>query len=222
MLEIKPAEKLGRFSSNFNILEFQRTKGRIVQIFNLEFYKGFLSMKQFTIPVVLLVLTFAVWVGAGFYLRPHYQTSSFQDGWEKPAPVFQLPKLAEPAQTFDSAALKGQVYLLNFWASWCISCKQEHPFLLELADEKRVRIYSVNYRDTREAARQVLAQTGNPYLATAFDPQGLTTQGYGIVGTPITFVIDKQGIVRYKLMGPLNTQKFEQIIAPLLHELEQA
>ncbi|MCP4697038.1 MAG: DsbE family thiol:disulfide interchange protein [Gammaproteobacteria bacterium] len=137
------------------------------------------------------------------------------------APPFQLPRLSDPKQLLTVRDLfsSGKVSLLNVWATWCVSCKIEHPVLMELAKRESVNLYGLNYMDDLPKAQAWLAEHGNPYIACAFDEQGRTGKEYGITGAPITFVIDKQGRVRHKHMGLINMEKFDLIFKPLLRKL---
>jgi cytochrome c biogenesis protein CcmG, thiol:disulfide interchange protein DsbE len=168
----------------------------------------------------ILLIGGAVWLGVVLHFRAQPAPPLTQPAWGKALPHFSLPDLDDPTQRISPEDLHGAVYLLNYWASWCISCKREHEFLLHLAHSKRVKLYSVNYQDSLEAARATLAHSGNPYVRTIFDPQGVTGRSYGIVGTPITFVVDKHGKLRYKHLGPLNAEIFAHTIAPLIDALE--
>jgi cytochrome c biogenesis protein CcmG, thiol:disulfide interchange protein DsbE len=137
------------------------------------------------------------------------------------APHFELPLLLEPDRTFSPADMKGKVWLLNVWASWCVSCRQEHAVLEALAKTGAVPLYGLNYKDTREDGRAYLRQLGNPFALVAFDPQGRVGIDYGVYGTPETYVIDKSGVIRYKRVGPLTPELVQNTILPLVHELNR-
>ena len=139
----------------------------------------------------------------------------------KAAPAFALSLLHDPATKLTNADLKGKVWLLNVWASWCVSCRQEHPLLMQLAASNAVPIYGLDYKDKPDAGRAWLAQNGNPYTASAVDLDGRVGIDYGVYGVPETFLIDKQGIVRYKQIGPLTVESLQQKIMPLVKELQQ-
>lgn len=140
---------------------------------------------------------------------------------DKPTPGFTLTQLEYPDKRFSPAHLKGQVWLLNVWASWCVSCRKEHPVLLDLAKQGVVPIVGFNYQDQREAGRQWLLKHGNPYLLTAFDADGRVGMDLGVIGVPETFVIDKQGRIRYKLSGPVTPEILSSKILPLIKELQR-
>jgi cytochrome c biogenesis protein CcmG/thiol:disulfide interchange protein DsbE len=138
----------------------------------------------------------------------------------KPMPAFTLARLDNPAATISDADLKGKVTLLNVWATWCVSCRQEHETLVELAKTGKVDIYGLNYKDNRQDARRWLAQFGNPYVANAFDSDGRVAIDWGVYGAPETFVIDRNGIIRHKHIGPLTTEIINGEILPLVAKLK--
>ena len=140
----------------------------------------------------------------------------------KPAPQFTLAQLHEPAKTMGTADLKGQVWLLNVWASWCVSCREEHPLLVELAKSKLVPIIGLDYKDEPRAGKGWLAQNGDPYTLSVVDRDGRVGIDWGVYGVPETFVIDKQGTIRYKQIGPITAEALEKKILPLVRELQKS
>jgi cytochrome c biogenesis protein CcmG/thiol:disulfide interchange protein DsbE len=138
----------------------------------------------------------------------------------KPMPEFSLPRLQDPAATISDADLKGKVSILNIWATWCVSCRAEHEVLLQLAKSNKVDIYGLNYKDERDKAKQWLTQLGDPYVANAFDADGRTGINWGVYGAPETFVMDRQGIIRHKHIGPLSVDALNNEILPLIAELQ--
>ncbi|KHD07962.1 thiol:disulfide interchange protein [Candidatus Thiomargarita nelsonii] len=140
---------------------------------------------------------------------------------DKPAPPFTLPALNEPSKTLSDQDFIGKVTLFNVWASWCRTCRYEHPLLMEL-EKRGYVVYGLNYKDTLEKAQMVLDRTGNPYVANAFDEKGRIGMDWGVTGTPETFIIDKQGIVRYKHVGQITLEDLEQEILPLIQKLEKS
>ncbi len=138
----------------------------------------------------------------------------------KPMPAFSLPRLDDPNATLSDADIKGQVSVLNIWATWCVSCRAEHEVLLQLAQTGQVAIYGLNYKDNRADARRWLQQLGNPYIANAFDEDGRVGIDWGVYGAPETFVIDRQGIIRHKHIGPLTTEVLREQLLPLIAELK--
>lgn len=173
-------------------------------------------MSRFLIPLLGFVVL-VVFLAIGLNLDPREVPSPFVD---KAAPGFTLSQLESNNKTISPADLKGQVWLLNVWASWCVSCRQEHNVLMQLAARKEVAIYGLNYKDERYEARRLLKQRGNPYQVSAFDPGGSTGIDWGVYGVPETFVIDKNGIIRHKHTGPLNNIDIDKIIMPLVRELK--
>ena len=139
----------------------------------------------------------------------------------KPVPEFSLPALEGlGVPGFDTAALKsGKVTLINVWASWCGPCRQEHPLLVELSGRSDIRLFGLNYKDEPDNARQFLGTLGQPYAAAGADPEGRAAVDWGVYGVPETFVVDGNGIIRYKWIGPLTA---DAIAAKLNHEIEKA
>jgi len=171
---------------------------------------------RYLIPLLVFIIM-VVFLGIGLTLDPREVPSPFIG---KPAPVFILPQVAEPEKTLSPNDLKGQVFLLNVWASWCVSCRQEHPLLVELAKRKEVPIYGLNYKDERDDALGWLVRFGNPYTASAFDADGKVGIDWGVYGVPETFVVDRKGIIRHKLTGPVTPQVLESDLLPLIRKLQ--
>ncbi len=167
---------------------------------------------------LLVFLAMAALLYKGLSLDPKKVPSPLVD---RPAPAFALPELHSPEIQLSDADFKGQVSLLNVWATWCVSCRQEHRLLMAL-ERQGIPIYGLNYKDERDAAIRWLQQFGDPYKAVAFDADGRVGIDWGVYGTPETFVIDKQGIVRYKHIGPLTTESFDRDIRPLIEKLRGA
>ena len=140
----------------------------------------------------------------------------------KPAPTFTLAQLHEPAKTLGPDDLKGKVWLLNVWASWCVSCRDEHPLLVELAKAKIVPIVGLDYKDEAQAGKGWLAKLGNPYDVSVMDSDGRVGIDWGVYGVPETFVIDKQGTIRYKQIGPVTAESLQKKILPLVRELQKS
>jgi cytochrome c biogenesis protein CcmG/thiol:disulfide interchange protein DsbE len=133
----------------------------------------------------------------------------------KPAPAFSLAVLGAPQQTYTLADLKGRPVLVNFFASWCAACRVEHPFLMQLAAQG-VEIVGVDYKDTDADGADWLARHGNPYRTVIADPQGAMGLDWGVYGAPETYVLDAQGTIVYKQIGPLSEAVWRDRIAPLL------
>jgi len=138
----------------------------------------------------------------------------------KPAPVFKLQQLHEPEKILESKDNLGKVWLLNVWASWCASCRDEHPLLVQLAKADVVPIYGLNYKDKRDLAIQWLDQLGDPYTKSVMDTEGRVGIEYGVYGVPETYVIDKSGVIQYKQIGPVTVDVLEKTILPLVKELQ--
>lgn len=173
-------------------------------------------MLKFIIPLVLFIVM-AVFLAIGLKLDPRDIPSPLIN---KPAPEFNLPILSEANKNLNKKDLLGQVWLLNVWASWCASCRVEHPVFNELAKKNVLSIVGLNYKDEPKAAKQWLAQLGNPYQVSIMDQEGRTGIDYGVYGVPETFVIDKKGIIRYKLTGPVSVDDVQQILLPLIDKLK--
>jgi len=169
------------------------------------------------IPFAIFIVL-AIFLAIGLKLNPREVPSPLIG---KPAPAFSLPLLSDPAKTLSPADMRGKVWLLNVWASWCTSCRQEHEVLLELAQRGGVTIYGLDYKDQPEAAQAWLARFGNPYAATVVDIEGRTGIDYGVYGVPETYVIDKNGVIRHKHTGPLDRASVEGKIMPLLKDLQR-
>jgi cytochrome c biogenesis protein CcmG/thiol:disulfide interchange protein DsbE len=174
-------------------------------------------MLRYLIPLgifLVLVVFFAV----GLKLDPREVPSPLID---KPAPAFEVVRLHEPGKRIGTEQLRGQVWLLNVWASWCVACRSEHPHLVELARQDLVPIYGLNYKDERNDALRWLQQFGDPYTASAHDLDGRVGLDYGVYGVPETFLIDRQGVIRYKHIGPVDPDIINNTIMPMVRELQQ-
>jgi cytochrome c biogenesis protein CcmG/thiol:disulfide interchange protein DsbE len=172
---------------------------------------------RWSIPLgIFIVLVVFLWVGLS---RDPREVPSPLIG--KPAPAFRLSKLHAPNETLGAADLKGTVWLLNVWASWCVSCRVEHPLLVQLAQQNIVPVYGLDYKDKPDDGRAWLTQNGNPYAASIVDLDGRVGIDYGVYGVPETFVIDKTGIVRYKQIGPITPEALQDKILPLVRELQR-
>lgn len=173
-------------------------------------------MTRYFLPLVV----FLVMVGflfAGLSLNPRQVPSPLIG---KPAPVFQLQQLHDPEKVLSSQDNMGKVWLLNVWASWCVACRDEHPLLVQLANAGIVPVYGLNYKDNRDTALQWLKQFGDPYAVSVVDPEGRVGIDYGVYGVPETYIIDKQGIIRHKQIGPVTVKSMEETILPLVKELQ--
>jgi cytochrome c biogenesis protein CcmG/thiol:disulfide interchange protein DsbE len=171
---------------------------------------------KFLIPLGLFAVL-ALFLGAGLSLNPREVPSPLIG---KPAPEFKLPLLHEPEATLSRADLLGKVWILNVWASWCTACREEHPDWWSSARRKVVPIYGLNYKDQREAGMAWLQRLGNPYDASLYDLDGRLGIDFGVYGVPETFVIDRQGVIRYKHIGPVTPEILRERIEPLVKQLQ--
>ena len=177
---------------------------------------------SYLLPIAIFMAMVAIF---GLVL---YQISQGRDIKEVPSPLigkavpqFELPLLLKPEQTFSSTQLKGRVSLVNVWASWCVSCRYEHDLLVTLSRNTDLSIIGINYKDERFDALKWLKDFGNPYEASIYDYDGRAAIDWGVYGTPESFIVDQQGIIRYKHTGPISEEKLQSEILPLVRELKQ-
>ncbi len=138
---------------------------------------------------------------------------------DKPAPEFALQSLLEPETIIKKQSLLGQPYLLNVWATWCANCRVEHPLLMRIADQGVIEIVGLNYKDQRAAATTWLREYGNPYQSVAVDDAGLVGIDFGVYGAPETFLIDAEGIIRHKVIGPVSENIWVETLLPIINSL---
>jgi cytochrome c biogenesis protein CcmG/thiol:disulfide interchange protein DsbE len=159
----------------------------------------------------------AVLLARGLQLNPREIPSPLIG---KPAPTFELAPLHEGGRPLRHADLLGRVSVINVWASWCAPCRQEHPLLVDFAKRQPgIQLLGLNYKDDRAQARQWLKELGDPYAAIGFDAKGQVGIDFGVYGVPETFVVDRQGQVRYKHVGPLTPEVLRDRLEPLLKVL---
>ncbi len=173
-------------------------------------------MLKYIIPLILFMVL-AVFLGIGLNLKPSEIPSPFIN---KPTPYFSASKLDAPEEKLSPADIKGQVWLLNVWASWCVSCRSEHPVLNSLAQKNVVTIIGLNYKDDSVNALRWLDSLGNPYNTSISDLEGRIGIDYGVYGVPETFVIDKNGLIRHKQTGPVTEQDVQNVLLPLIIKLQ--
>ena len=154
---------------------------------------------RFALPAIVFAGLIALFVN-GLQRDPTIVESPFIG---KPAPVFDLPELFDPEARVTQADMLGQVSMFNVWASWCPGCAQEHELLMALGTQSDVPIYGLNWKDERQAALKWLEQRGNPYKLVAVDRENITGIDWGVYGAPETFLLDENGIILYKLVGPM-------------------
>jgi cytochrome c biogenesis protein CcmG/thiol:disulfide interchange protein DsbE len=170
---------------------------------------------KFLIPLGLF-LVLVLFLGAGLRLDPKEVPSPLIG---KPAPEFSLESLDSPSLTIAKADLLGKVWMLNVWASWCAACREEHPALVEFGRKNAVPMYGLNYKDERAAGLRWLANFGNPYTHSLYDRDGRVGIDWGVYGVPETFIIDKNGTVRFKHIGALTPEVIRTRIEPLVRQL---
>jgi cytochrome c biogenesis protein CcmG/thiol:disulfide interchange protein DsbE len=152
----------------------------------------------------------------GLQLKPREVPSPLLN---KAMPVFSLPTLAQPAQSLSPQDLRGQVWLLNVWASWCVACQSEHPLLVDFSKRHAVPLIGLNYKDRRDEALRWLGRYGDPYRSSLSDTDGRVGIELGVYGVPETFVIDREGVIRYKHIGAVTPEALRDVILPLLGKL---
>lgn len=167
------------------------------------------------LPLAIFVVI-AVFLGIGLTLDSDRVPSPLIG---KPVPAFSLPAVDDPGRTVEPADFGGRPWLLNVWATWCVSCRVEHEVLVEAARTHGATIVGLDYKDERPAAIRWLQERGDPYVVSAFDPEGRVGLDLGVYGVPETYVIDAEGIIRYKHIGPVSREQLEDTILPLLAEL---
>ncbi|MBL0167930.1 MAG: DsbE family thiol:disulfide interchange protein [Propionivibrio sp.] len=194
-------------------------------------------MNRFLWPLIGFAVLVAL-LAVGLNLNPRDVPSPLVG---KPAPLFSLARLDAPEQNFSPQDMLGKVWLLNVWSTWCVSCRQEHPVLVDMAKNNTVMLVGLNYKEVRgdggldadkldaaaerklalERSNAWLKQHGNPYRLSVLDLDGRVGIDYGVYGVPETYVIDKSGIIRMKHTGPISRDDFSGKILPLLAELSK-
>lgn len=164
--------------------------------------------------IMFLLLVLALAIGL---TRDPSEVSSPLIG--KPAPEFSLPRLHQPDKSIALNDLKGEVSLINVWASWCGSCRVEHPFLIEIAKSGVIPIYGLNYKDEPEDAINWLSKLGDPYKAVAVDYKGRVGIDFGVYGAPESYLLDQNGVIIYKKIGPVTPDDWRKNILPLINKL---
>jgi cytochrome c biogenesis protein CcmG/thiol:disulfide interchange protein DsbE len=171
-------------------------------------------MWRYLIPIVLflaLVGVFAVQLGEDPSVIPSPLIG-------KPAPTFELPSVEDPQSNVSSATLKGRMYVLNAWGTWCPPCYQEHPVLVEIAKNSAVPLIGLNWKDELPKAQQWLQELGNPYEMTAFDAEGKVGIDWGVYAAPETFLVNAQGIIVHKHIGPITLEIWQREFLPRIQE----
>lgn len=137
---------------------------------------------------------------------------------DKAAPAFDLPRLKQPDERIGNDSLAGRKTLVNVWATWCVGCREEHGFLMQLAESGTIPIYGINWRDNRDDALRWLDQFGDPYVASGFDADGRAGIDWGVYGAPETFLVDEEGVVIHKHLGPLSDPVWQRDFVPLISD----
>jgi cytochrome c biogenesis protein CcmG/thiol:disulfide interchange protein DsbE len=181
-------------------------------------------MKRVLIPLAVFLLLVG-FLAVGLNRDPREVPSPLIG---KAAPPFDLPLLGQPdersssvARRFAPSDMRGKVWLLNVWASWCVSCREEHPVLVDLSKKGALPILGLNYKDRNDDAQRWLQQFGNPYQLSVVDADGRIGIDYGVYGVPETYLIDGEGVIRYKQIGPLTQAILEQKVLPLAMALKK-
>ena len=172
-------------------------------------------MKRYLLPLALF-LVLAGFLAVGLQRNPREVPSPLIG---LPAPAFSAPRLADPAQIVTPAEMRGQAWVLNVWASWCVPCRIEHPLWVDFARTEKVALVGLNYKDKRDDALAWLVRYGDPYRLSLTDPKGQIGIDYGVYGVPETFVIDKEGVIRHKHIGPVTEEAMRDKILPLVRKL---
>lgn len=172
---------------------------------------------RYLIPLVLF-LVIVIFLAIGLTRDPSKLPSALLD---KPAPTFRLPQLKDPEKTFSAEDMRGKVWIMNVWASWCVACRDEHQFLFQYAKSGVVPIYGLNYKDRREDALGWLEELGDPYVLSAVDLEGRVGIDYGVYGAPETYLIDKSGTIRHKHVGPVTPDVWNKEFLPLVQQLNR-
>ncbi|HMA32503.1 MAG TPA: DsbE family thiol:disulfide interchange protein [Casimicrobiaceae bacterium] len=173
---------------------------------------------RWSLPLAIFAVI-AAFLYVGLYRDPHEVPSPLIG---KAAPAFSLAELHRPDHKLGTADMRGQVWLLNVWASWCVSCREEHPLLVALSKADVVPIIGLDYKDKSEDGLAWLESNGNPYTKSVVDLDGRVGINWGVYGVPETFVIDKTGIIRYKQIGPVTEDALKRKILPLVRELQKS
>ncbi|MCH8099460.1 MAG: DsbE family thiol:disulfide interchange protein [Proteobacteria bacterium] len=171
-------------------------------------------MNRFLLPLIAVVLMIPILI-LGLNTDPRKLPSPYIG---KPAPQFELPGLKDPSITVSTASLEGRMTLVNIWATWCVGCRAEHQFLMQLAQQGTIPIYGINWRDSRKQALSWLEQLGDPYVVSGFDADARVGIDWGAYGAPESFLVNPQGIVLYRFAGPLNQAIWEREFQPRILE----
>lgn len=177
-----------------------------------------MTKKRLVLFIPLIVfLGMGAFLFKGLFLSPEKLDSALEG---KPIPTFQLERLENQGESITNKDLIGKVALLNIWATWCPSCKYEHPYLMQLAKANILPIYGINYRDERGPALMDLARSGDPYTLNIYDKDGRLGLDLGVYGAPETFLIDHKGIIRFRYAGPIDQNVWVDTLLPKVRQLK--
>jgi cytochrome c biogenesis protein CcmG/thiol:disulfide interchange protein DsbE len=172
-------------------------------------------MIRYLLPLGVFI-ALVLLLGAGLGLNPRLVPSPLVG---KPLPDFTLAQLREPARSLTRNDLTGKVSLLNAWATWCVECRREHPVLVNIARQGEIPVYGLNYKDQRAEAVEWLHRLGDPYVASGFDADGRVGIDLGVYGLPETFLVDPQGMIVHKHIGPINDEIWQRDFVPVIQRL---
>lgn len=170
---------------------------------------------RYLLPL-LVFLGIAFFLYRGLSLNPREVPSPLIG---KKVPDFNVPLLGDSSRTLSAAELRGKVYLLNVWGSWCVSCREEHPVLVDLAKKGTIPIYGLNWKDKQDDAMAWLKRFGDPYVGSGVDRDGKVAIDFGVYGAPETYLVDREGVIRFKQTGPLTWEIIEKKIMPIVAKL---
>lgn len=168
---------------------------------------------KYSLPFIMILILLGI-LGKELFDHKPLELPSTLIG--EPLPHFKLPNLYTSQPDFNNEMLKGQVSLLNFWASWCEACRLEHSMLMKIKEKYPIPIYSINYKDEPNKALTILTKDGNPYKSIGFDANGDVGIDFGIYGTPETFLIDAQGKIIYRHIGPITQKDWDELLWPMI------
>ena len=175
-------------------------------------------MNKFLLLPLVLFIALVGFLLIGLRRDPHEVPSPLIN---KSAPDFKLGQLREPNKQFSPQEMRGKVWVLNFWGTWCVACREEHPLLIEYSKAGAIPIYGVDYKDDRAAAMQMLEEEGNPYTLTVSDPDGRVSIDYGVYGAPESYLIDRNGVIRFKQIGPITEEVWQKEFLPRARQMSQ-
>ena len=179
-----------------------------------------MSRKKSRFPYLLPILMVTALVVLVMLELRSPQNPFFSTALKEEIPDFKLPLLSEPHKFLTNKNLTGKVMLLNVWASWCPSCLEEVPTLMQIQKSGEVPIYSIIYKDDALDAKEFLVKQGNPYIASGVDESGATSKMLRVYGTPETFLIDKHGMIRYRQVGEIDQAFWENTLLPLIKKYQ--